>query len=433
MLKGLRSSAAALHYRDFALLWSGQSVSLVGNGMFTVALPLEVLRLDGSSLDLALVVSARTIPMVLMMLAGGTVVDRISRRAVMLVSDICSGTLVATAAVLTALDEIHIWELALLGAGFGLANAFFKPASTAIVTDILPPKALMSASSLSTLSQSLTQFLVGPLAGGILVAAFGIAWAFGIDAASFIVSAACLAAMQQTRRPTASGTRLIAALREGVRYCRSQAWLWWSIIAVGVTNIVCISPLAILQPLLVARVFHGGSIGLGLIYSSSGVGGATASLCASRWPPRRRVMSIWVSWASSGAGVVALGLAPTLWAAAVFAGVTWFFLTYGNVVWFPLMQQEVPPDLLGRASAVDWAVSLALVPLGTITAGVMVPLIGVRLTLIIGGAIAVASGLILLVPGVTDPDRRARQQADADTSKMQSPAELLPRAVCVQK
>ena len=404
---------AALRHRDFALLWGGQAISLVGNGMYTVTLPLEVLRLNGSPLDLALVVSARTVPMVLLLLAGGTIVDRLPRRLVMLVSDTCCGILVAAAAILIALGRIHIWELAVLGAGFGFASAFFRPASTAIVPDILPPEALMSASSLSTLSQSLSQYLLGPLTGGLFVAGFGTAWALGIDALSFAVSAACLAAMRPTRRPTGSGARLIAALKEGVFYCRSQPWLWWSLVAVGVTNVVCICPLAVLQPLLVAHVFRAGSVALGLMYASSGVGGAAASLCASRWPPKRRITSIWVSWASSGIGVVALGLAPTLWMALIFAGVTWFFTTYGNVVWFPLMQEEVPPDMLGRASAVDWALSLALAPLGTVIAGALVPLVGVRLMLIIGGVITTAAGTVLLVPGVADPDLRASRPINA--------------------
>ncbi|HEX9336860.1 MAG TPA: hypothetical protein VF892_13290 [Pseudonocardiaceae bacterium] len=90
----------------------------------------------------------------------------------------------------------------------------------------------------------------------------------------------------------------------------------------------------------------------------------------------------------------------------IFGGLTWFGVTYGNVLWFPLMQQEVPADLLGRASAVDWMFSLALAPLGTVAGGALAGLIGVRLTLIIGGVIAVAAGAVLLMPSVTEPDRR---------------------------
>ena len=163
----------ALRHRDFALLWAGQTVSLAGNGVFTVALPLEVLRLTGSSLELAVIVSARTVPAVLLLLVGGTLVDRMSRRLVMLVSDAVCAVCVGAVALLLAVGKAGLWELAALSAVFGAASAFFKPASTAITADILPPGLLMSASSLSSLSASLAQYLVGPLAGGIIVAATG--------------------------------------------------------------------------------------------------------------------------------------------------------------------------------------------------------------------------------------------------------------------
>jgi MFS family permease len=398
---------AALRHRDFALLWAGQTVSLAGNGLFTVALPLEVLRLTGSSLDLALIVSARTVPAVLLLLAGGTLVDRMSRRLVMFVSDIACGISVGLVAVLVATGNAGLWELAALSATFGIASAFFRPASTAINRDILPTRLLMSASSLSSLSQSLAQFLLGPLVGGIVVALNGAAWAFGIDALSFAVSAGCLAAMRRTKRPSTTRSSMVEGIREGLHYCRSQAWLWWSMLAVGVANLACYVPFLILQPLLVSQVFHAGAVALGIMYAASGAGGAVASAIAARLPtPRRRVGVIWAAWVGAGLAAIGLGLAPWLWLAVCFGGLTWFGVTYGNVLWFPLMQQEVPADLLGRASAVDWMLSLALAPLGTVAGGALAGLIGVRLTLIIGGVIAVAAGAVVLMPSVTEPDRR---------------------------
>ena len=138
----------------------------------------------------------------------------------------------------------------------------------------------------------------------------------------------------------------------------------------------------------------------------SGVGGVLASACAARWPPTRRVRAIWIAWAGAGLAAIALGLSPWLWLAIIFAGVVWFGATYGDVVWFPLMQREVPPDMLGRVSSVDWMTSLALAPLGTIAGGAVAAVVGVPLTLIIGGAMAAATGSVLLIPAVTDPDRR---------------------------
>ncbi|MGH3410735.1 MAG: hypothetical protein ACRDRJ_50805, partial [Streptosporangiaceae bacterium] len=118
--------------------------------------------------------------------------------------------------------------------------------------------------------------------------------------------------------------------------------------------------------------------------------------------------TIWAAWSGTGLAAVGLGLAPWLWLALVFAGLAWAGVTYGNVLWFPLMQREVPGDMLGRASSVDWMLSLALAPLGTIAGGAVAGLAGVRLALVIGGSIAAATGSVLLVPGVTEPDRRGQ-------------------------
>jgi len=397
----------ALRHRDFALLWSGQTVSLLGNGFFTVALPLEVLRLTGSPVQLALVVATRTVPAVLLLLLGGTVVDRMSRRLVMLIADSVCGACVGAVAILVAAGAAGLWELAALAAVSGVASAFFKPAATAITADILPPGLLVSASALTSLSQSLAQYLLGPLAGGVIVAATGPAWAFGLDAVSFAVSAGCLAAMRPAPRPAGRAGPVLAGIREGLRYCRSQPWLWWSMIAVGIANLACIVPLAIFEPLLVRHVFHAGPAALGLMYAASGAGGVLTSLYAARRPaPRRRVTTIWAAWAGAGLAAAGLGLAPWLWLAVLFAGLAWSGVTYGNLLWFPLMQQEVPAGLLGRASAVDWMLSLALAPAGTVAGGALAALAGVRLALVIGGSVAAATGAVLLIPGVTDPDRR---------------------------
>jgi MFS family permease len=397
---------SVLGNRDFALLWTGRTVSLAGNGIFTVALPLEVFRLTGSSLDLALIVAARSVPAVLL-LVSGTVVDRMSRRLVLLASDSACAVAAGAVAVLIGMGIAHLWELAALTAFFGVANAFFRPAATAITPEILPAQQLMSASSLNSLSESLAQYLLGPLAGGVIVAVTGSAWAFGLDAISFAVSAACLLAMHRTKRPARQASHFFEGAREGLRYCRSQPWLWWSMVAVGIANFVCFLPFTIFEALLVDDAFHAGAVALGLMYSASGAGGALAAIAASRLPaPRRRVTAIWAAWAGGGLAAFGLGVAPTLWLAMVLAGLTWAGVTYGNIVWYPLMQQEVPPELLGRASSIDWLFSLALAPFGTVAGGALVALIGIRLTLICSGLLTCATGAVLLIPGVTDPDRR---------------------------
>jgi MFS family permease len=405
----LRKSNAGtvLRHRNFALLWSGQTISLAGNGAFMVALPLETLRLTSSPVALALVVSGQTMSTVLLLLIGGTFVDRLSRRLLMLIADTVCGVSVSIMTLLIIMREARLWELFLLSIVFGAAGAFFKPASTAIVRDILPPELLVSASSLSSLSQSLAQFLFGPLAGGVIVAAAGTGWAFGIDSASFAVSAICLAAMRKVPGVRAASSRILEGVTAGLRFCYSQRWLGCSIVAVGIANLVCFYPFFILEPLLVKNVFHGGPVALGILYAASGGGGVIAALVTARQrAPARPVTTIWTAWAAAGICAVAVGLSPWVWLSVTSAGLAWGLVNYGNILWFPLVQQETPAELLGRVSSVDWLFSLALSPLGAIAAGVAVAATGVRLTLVAGGMIAAAAGSVLLIPGVTDPDKR---------------------------
>jgi len=403
-----------LRHRNFALLWGGQTISLVGNGIFQVALPLTVLHLTGSPLALALVLSGQTIASVVLLLIGGTFTDRLSRRSLMLAADAVCGVSVSLVAVLVVFRIARLWELFLLTLVFGAAGAFFRPAATAIVRDILPAELLVPASSLRSMSQSLSQFLVGPLAGGLIIATAGAAWAFGIDGASFAVSAACLAAMRNIPRVRATSSRIFEGIMEGLRYCYSQRWLACSIVAVGIANLVSFYPLFILEPLLVRNVFHAGAVALGILFAANGAGGLLASLVtARRGTPARPVTTIWAAWAAAGACASLVGVSPWLWGSVVFAGLAWGLVNFGNILWFPLVQHETPAELLGRVSSVDWLFSLALSPFGAIAAGAAAAAVGVRLTLIAGGVIAAATGSVLLVPGVRAPDARDEVIAQA--------------------
>jgi len=373
--------------------------------MFTIALPLEVLRLTGSPLDLALVLAARTIPSIVLLLIGGTVVDRLSRRAVMLISDATCALALGVLTIAVVAHAERLWVFLVLAVILGGASAFFRPASTAIVRDLLPEDLLMAANSVSSLSESLAQFLLGPILGGVLVATIGPAWAFGIDAVTFAVSAACLAAMRDITEAKAARERLTRGMAEGLRYCRSQPWLWWSMLALGLANMVCFAPTTALTALIVRDAFHGGPVAFAIMVAAVGSGGAIASVIAARLPaPRRPVAMMWTAWIAAGLLTAGVGLSPWLWLADVLFGLAWGMVYYGNIVWITTLQARTPATLLGRVSSVDWLISLSLTPLGTIAAGAAVLAIGIRPTVLIGGLITAAAGAILLIPGVTAPD-----------------------------
>jgi transmembrane secretion effector len=394
-----------LRHRDFALLWSGQTVSMLGDGVFTVTLALETLRVDRHPIGLSYVLAARLLPAVVFVLLGGAIVDRVPRRLAMLGSDLARGAAVAVITVLVITGAVHLAALVVMAFVFGLADALFFPAFTAITPELVPAGLLVGASALSGTSTQLAQILIGPAVGGVIAGLVGTAWGFGIDAASFVVSASCLAVMAARPKPVPSQESPLRDILGGLRYCRSQRWLWVSILGSALGNFVAFSPLGALVPLLVEHALHGGGVALGLVLAAGGLGGIAASvLLGHRGAPGRKVLHLWLGWGLSGIGVVGLGFVPDVWLAAGVAFVTYGLDAYGSVLWNPLMQQGVPAAMIGRVSSVDYFFGFALSPLGLVAAGAAAQAIGVRATLVIGGAITGLTTLIPLLPGVSDPE-----------------------------
>jgi MFS transporter, DHA3 family, tetracycline resistance protein len=401
-----------LRHRNFALLWWGQTASIAGSGVFSVALPIEILRLTGRPLALAAVLGAGMVPMIAVMLVAGALVDRMARRTVMLVSNVVVGISVSVMAVLIAANRARLWEFALMSVVTGLGSSFFKPASMAIVRDVLPTSMLVKGNSLISLSQSLGLYVAGPLLGGLIAATLGTAWAFGIDGVSFAISVVTLAALRGISRTPMLRSTIHAEIRAGVRYSHSQPWLWWSMIAQGISNLFSFSPLLVLTPFLVSHVLRAGAFALGVVYAASGTGGAVAALFIKyRGAPRRRIGATWTAFAGAGGAAVLLGLSGSVWLAALSAGLLWACATYGNTLWTAMVQGEVPRVLLGRVSSVDLLLSLALGPIGIIAGGIAAGAVGVRTTLIVGGAVAACMGSVALVPKVRAPDYAARAAA----------------------
>ena len=399
---------AALRIRDFALLWAGMSVSLIGDGVYFVALAWQVYDLSGSPTALSVVGVAWTLPLALFVLLGGVVTDRVERRRVMIAADLVRALAVAVIGVLSLSGVIELWHLVVMAALFGTGEAFFGPAFTSIVPQIVPRQLLLQANALDQFVRPLGFMLLGPALGGWIVATFGPGEAFVFDAGTFLVSALALAFLSP--RPLAvreEATSLLRDVREGFGFVRARPWLWATLVAAAIFLLAYWGPIDVLVPYRVRNELGGDAGDYGLILAFGGLGSiAAAALVGRRGLPRRHITVMYLSWAIGSLALVGLGVGTAVWQLMGFMFVEGAFFTAGIVIWGTLLQTHVPGELLGRVTSLDWFVSTSLVPISFALTGPVSGAIGVQSTLVLGGVIACSVTLAFLqVPGVRHLER----------------------------
>jgi predicted MFS family arabinose efflux permease len=387
-------SLDVLRERQFRLLFCGQAVSLLGDGMVNVALAFAVLDLTGSASELGIVLAARMLPLVGFLLAGGVIADRLPRREVMLAADAVRVLSQGVMAALLIGDVAKVWQLAALSAVTGSATAFFNPASVGLLPAVVSPGRLQQANALRGLAMAGGQ-IAGPALAGILVASAGAGWALAVDAATFAVSVAFLARLHVAEPERARRRSVLADLREGWDTFRSFTWLWAFVAAAAVGNFVSAAS-GVLGP-LVSKESLGGAAAWALIVSALGVGSLVGGVLALHVHPRRPMLT-----ATLALSVFALPLAmlalelPAIYIAAVelLAGIG---LMISNTVWETTLQRYVPAEALSRVSSYDWFGSLAFQPLGYAIWGPVAEIAGVSTTLWVAFALQLSTVVALLL------------------------------------
>jgi DHA3 family tetracycline resistance protein-like MFS transporter len=392
---------APLRHRDFRLLWAGMTVSLLGDGIFLVAMAWEAYVLWNAPAALALVGIGMTIPTIALLLPGGVASDRFDRRRVMLAADAVRAAAVGALAVLSLAGALRFWELVALVAVYGAGSAFFIPAFDAIVPDLLPHDDLSAANSLDQFVRPIALRLAGPAIGGWLVAV-SVGAAFAVDAASFVVSGAAVLAMHPSVRPRSKTESALSAVGAGLRFVRGRVWLWGTLLSAAFAYLVFLGPTEVLLPYLVKNDLHASAGTLGLVFAAGGLGAVGAALAmGQRGHPRRDVTFMYAAWTLATLAVAGYGLATAAWQLMLACLVFNVMETVGTIVWATLKQRHVPPAMLGRVSSLDWLISIALLPLSFALTAPVAAALGARTTLIaaavVGGAITLAA---LFLPGM---------------------------------
>ena len=389
----MRGRLRALEERPFRLLFAGQAVSLLGDGMVGVALAFAVLELTGSATDLGIVLAARTIPLVLFLLAGGVWADRLPRRALMVTSDLVRLAAHGAMAALLLAGAAQVWSLAVLAAIAGAASAFFSPAITGIMPAVVSAERLQQANALRGLAEAAGR-IAGPALAGVIVVATSPGWALAVDAATFGISAVFLALIPLPAHVAVAAKSFLADLRDGWDDFRARTWLWTTVASVTVGNML-FAAYFVLGPLVAEREL-GGAGAWATIVTGFGAGLVAGGVVVLRYDPGRPALVATLAVALYTLPLAFLAIpapAAVTAAAGLLAGGG---LVVANTLWETTQQRHVPPELLSRVSSYDWFGSLALVPVGMLMWGPIADQIGVGTALWIAFALQLASILALL-------------------------------------
>jgi hypothetical protein len=387
----------------------------MGDGIYVVALAWQVYELSNSPTSLSLVGVAWTVPLGVFVLVGGVISDRVERRRVMIGADLVRALAAGAIGFLSLTGSIELWHLIALAVVFGTGEAFFGPAFTSVVPQIVPRRLLLEANSLDQFIRPLAFMLIGPALGGWIVASLGAAEAFIANGASFLVSAVAISLMRPRPLPPKEEgrTSFVRELREGFAFVRAHAWLWATLSAAAIFLLAYWGPVDVLVPYLIRNDLEGGADSFGVVLACGGIGSIVAAvLLGQRGLPRRHITFMYSAWGIGSLALVGFGLATAVWQLMAISLLEGAFFTAGLIVWGTLVHTLVPTGLLGRVTSLDWFVSTSLVPVSFALTGPTAAWLGVETTLVAAGiAASVATMAFLFVPGVRDTEREGTLRA----------------------
>ena len=359
--------------RNLGLLWFGESISLLGDQFYMVALPWLVLQLTGSALAVGTILAVAGIPRALLMLVGGVFTDRMSPRLLMLLSNaariIITGLL--TALVMTQL--IQVWMLYVLSFAFGVVDAFFHPAYMAILPMIVEEDKLASGNA-TLQGTSLLVSGIGPGIGGVLVKLAGTGLSFFLDTLSFVVATFSLLSMDTTKikQAPAKKTSIVAEIREAVAYLAGDNLLRPMMLIIMALNFLFIGPMMVGPAVLAKQRFvEQGSIALGFLLSSMGIGSLIGMLAGSMLKPSRLGIVTLSSFAIAGLGIIGSGFTATLWLTAVLFAVVGTSYGFSNLLIITWLQQRISKEMMGRIMSIVMLSSTGLMPISSALGGLL--------------------------------------------------------------
>ena len=359
------------HNRSFRLLWYGQFVSQLGDWFDSIALFALLLRLTHSGAAIGLLLVAQFLPSAVVGLGAGVVVDRLSRKTVMIAADLGRAMLVLLFLLIHSPETV--WLAYAVSALKFMLGAFFEPARSAAIPSVVSGADLIAANAISGMTWS-AMLAIGAALGGVAVGTLGTSAAFLIDAASFVLSAFFILRVSIPRRSVRQvGSRPLDELREAAHFLRGERQIALVTLAKGLWSAG--GGVLVLLSLYGRELFPwgvDGALSIGLLYAARGLGAGAGPLLAQRVggsSGRFLRRAIAPSFILTALGYAFYGAAPALWLAALAVVIAHMGGATEWVYSSALIQMQVPDRLLGRVFAIEYVAFTLMTSLSSYMVG----------------------------------------------------------------
>jgi MFS family permease len=397
----MRMSAtfAALRHRNYRLWFVGQSVSLMGTWMQSVAQGWVVYLLTGSKLALGTISFVGALPTLFLMLPAGAVVDRIPRRRMLIITQIVMMLLAFALAALAATNVLRVWHIGVLAALLGIVTSFDAPARHAMAADMVEDRAdLANAIALNSMIFNLAR-VIGPAVGGFILALVGPAWCFGLNGLTFVAVLCSLVSMRFAAQTTTARRTdpLLQQVGEGLRYVRSNSNVLILIVLSAVSALFGMN-YAVMLPAFAADVLQVGETGLGFLNAAIGCGAMAGALLAAWWGERRgRGMLLTIASLVFPAAIIGFSFSRVFALSLGCLAIAGVALVAQNATANTLLQHGTPDALRGRVLSLFMLMFFGTSPFGSLLTGALSQAVGPSGGVGIGAGVALAFALALLI------------------------------------
>lgn len=404
-----------LRRRQFLLVITGEFVSMVGDTIYTVALAWLVLTRSGPQV-LALTMVFLGVPRGLLLLVGGAWTDRFSARLVMCCSHAARAVLVLGLTLIAAADAVKPWHFFAIAAMFGVADAFFWPASKTIIPSLVPRDELIQANAVNSMAEQAT-VLAGPAIGGLVVSLWGSVPALAVNSGTFAFAAVTVWAAPRAARSGEPRERItlrntFLEVRQGLAYAKAKAGVRVILVIITASALAYSGLFGVGLPAL-AATFPQKSLALGLMISAWGLGqfAGAASASVTGLPKRWGLLIIGMAF-TEGITFAVMGFLPSLWIVIPLFAVLGFGVAYSSDVALPTwIQATTPEHMLGRVNSVIDIPRIIFEPVSMIVIAALAA-VDIRLALVGAAVPMLAAGAILAA------SRSARELGTVTTAEL---------------